>query len=179
VVTVTDLFAPELSEYPVDIELECGETVPTAPEIFGLDNCAGILPVTFNEEVVSNGGTCPTIVRTWCAVDCVGNETCHTQTISTPNVDGLAFNPNVPTLAVMSKSSGMAGISVTAGHSGTWNLEILDINGRLVTPVFNGYMEADGARTFEVDPNNYAEAIYFVRFTNGEQTLTKKMVLMK
>jgi large repetitive protein len=47
---VSDETAPELSELPEDMVVECGSEWPVAPEIFATDNCDNSVTVTYEEH---------------------------------------------------------------------------------------------------------------------------------
>jgi hypothetical protein len=49
VITVSDETAPELSEYPADLVVECGTEAPAAPELTATDNCDSSVNVEFEE----------------------------------------------------------------------------------------------------------------------------------
>jgi hypothetical protein len=73
VITVTDTQAPEFVEVPADLNLACGEDVPSPAQVSAIDNCSGV-SVDLTENVVP--GNCEgsyTIVRTWTASDACGN----------------------------------------------------------------------------------------------------------
>jgi hypothetical protein len=56
VVNFSDSEAPTLSDYPADMELECGELPPDAPVIEASDNCDPDVSVSFNEETIEGEG---------------------------------------------------------------------------------------------------------------------------
>ncbi len=174
IVTVADLFNPTLSEYPADITLSCGDPVPAAPDVTATDNCDNNVTVTFDEQTVGSLN-CPNYVRTWCAVDCSGNEECHVQTIT--------FELNTPqapdaNLNITQLGNGNAFVKVKASNAGVWRLDVLDLNGKLVQPLYEGQMENHQELTFTIGADSMRDGMYFVRFTNGDETLTKKVVMI-
>lgn len=180
-ITVSDFTAPVLSEYPADLELPCGTALPEAPFIFAEDNCQGLMDVTMAENSV-DASPCGTVTRTWCVTDCAGNETCHTQTITfTNNNGGLVQQNTAPknetTLAVYRSSRNQLNINANVEASGNWRIDVYDITGRLVIPVYSGYMESGPVIPFTVDPASLSDELYFIRLTNGEKTITRKMVI--
>jgi hypothetical protein len=94
-ITAEDQTPPTLSSYPENITLTCGQDLPPLPQITGLDNCAGVVPVDFQEETIGLSA-CATVIRSWCVSDCAGQETCHTQTITFNDLPGVTFkvDPN-------------------------------------------------------------------------------------
>lgn len=163
VITISDFFAPVLSDTPEDIILFCGNDIPAPAEITAFDNCLGEVPVVFTESGGNNGG-CSNITRTWCAADCVGNEVCHTQNIFF--VDGTGIQ-------VWQQSDANAVIRVTPDVAGRWNVDIYDVNGKVVSNVFSGEMQANRMMTFDLNIANIGTGVYYVRFSNGETMLSK------
>ena len=94
-ITAEDQTPPTLSSYPENITLTCGQDLPPLPQITGLDNCAGVVAVDFQEETIGLSA-CATVIRSWCVSDCAGQETCHTQTITFNDLPGVTFkvDPN-------------------------------------------------------------------------------------
>ncbi len=94
-ITAEDQTPPTLSSYPENITLPCGQDLPPLPQITGLDNCAGVVTVDFQEETIGLSA-CATVIRSWCVSDCAGQETCHTQTITFNDLPGVTFkvDPN-------------------------------------------------------------------------------------
>lgn len=81
---IGDTVPPVLQNMPADITISCGDPIPVAPNVFGVDDCPGIY-VNFNEvNNQGNPGACQdyTIVRTWTATDLCYNSTSSSQTIS-------------------------------------------------------------------------------------------------
>jgi hypothetical protein len=94
-ITAEDQTPPTLSSYPENITLPCGQDLPPLPQITGIDNCAGVVAVDFQEETIGLSA-CATVIRSWCVSDCAGQETCHTQTITFNDLPGVTFkvDPN-------------------------------------------------------------------------------------
>lgn len=172
-ITITDQFAPELSTYPEDLVLTCGTSAPVPPAITATDNCAGTLPVQFT-EIVEGNGNCSSITRNWCATDCVGQSTCHTQTITfvAPTAQPSS------NLRAWQTAGQQPMVRFTASKSDRWRLDVMDMQGRHVKDLFEGVMEAGEARTMEWNTQELADGIYIVRFTNGVEVLTSNMVIL-
>ncbi len=170
-VLITDMYAPELSSYPEDITLSCGGTIPDIPSVTATDNCLDNLVVDFT-ETTSGATNCPTITRTWCASDCIGNETCHTQTITFTNGAGLIAN----NMNAWSLNTQTARVEVTSAESDVWSLDVFDLNGKIIAPLYNGSINAGETRTFTFNPLTYGDAFYIVRYTNGKEVFTKKLI---
>ena len=178
-VTVSDFNAPELSNYPADLVLNCGQTAPNAPTITASDACQGDLAVVF-EETTASSAPCSEITRTWCVSDCAGNETCHIQTITfvEPIQQQNTPEKGSTNLAVYRSSRDQLTINSNVGKSGNWRLDVFDLTGRLVQPVYSGYIETGVAMPFTVDPSQFSDELYFIRLTNGETTVTKKVAIV-
>lgn len=171
-VIITDMYAPELSEYPEDITLPCGSSIPAAPIITAIDNCADEIEVTFN-EVITPTSNCQIITREWCASDCVGNEVCHTQVITMEAVAGMIPN----TLHGWTVNPQLAMVEVTSEYDNNWELVLFDINGRIVEPLYKGFIRGGEKRTFTFNPRMYEDGIYILRYSNGKDVLTQKILI--
>lgn len=175
IVTVSDFFAPVLSEYPGDLTLDCGVTAPTAPEITATDNCDDNVTVTFSEQTTGNGN-CDTIVRTWCAVDCSGNEECHVQSIVF--VLPIANNEQLHALMNVTGNVGQTpAVTIKSANAGTWKLQVFDITGKMVLSVFEGAMDNEQSKYITLDTNELKDSMYFIRFTDGKESVIQKLVL--
>ena len=172
-VIITDLFAPVLSSYPADITLPCDAVVPPVETVTATDNCLDNVEVEFT-ETFDGTSNCATITRTWCAADCVGNEECHTQTITYSDDAGMVEADVMNAWAVNWHT---AVVEVTTVSTDSWTLEVLDLTGRVIAPLYNGTIQAGETRKFTFDPIAFGDAIYIVRFTNGKEVLTKKVLL--
>jgi hypothetical protein len=49
VITVMDDTAPELVGIPEDLDIDCGDDIPAAADVWAMDNCSGELEATFEE----------------------------------------------------------------------------------------------------------------------------------
>jgi hypothetical protein len=176
VITVSDFFNPTLSEYPEDLALICGEDIPAAPTITASDNCDPDVEVLFNEQFV--GIDCPTIVRTWCATDCSGNEECHIQTITFSDGGGLQPEPEKASMDVVRQVNGDAYVTVKSSKAGIWEVNAYDLKGSLTSQLYSGTMDNNEERRFVLDGAILKDGVYFVRFTNGDETITRKVVMI-
>jgi Fe-S cluster assembly iron-binding protein IscA len=171
-VIITDLYAPELSAYPQDMTIPCGSEIPAVPTITALDNCADDVDVIFT-QVITGTSNCQIITREWCATDCVGNEECHTQVITMEAAPGIIPN----TLNAWSINPTHAKVEVTSEYDNNWVLEIYDLNGRVVEPLYNGFIGGGEKRIFTFNPRMFEDGIYIVRYTNGKDVLTHKILI--
>ncbi|MFK7756121.1 MAG: T9SS type A sorting domain-containing protein, partial [Flavobacteriales bacterium] len=76
---VVDTTAPEISEAPADVTVECS-TIPEPVELTATDNCDDNVEITYSE--VSSDGCPYTITRTWTATDDCGNQDSTIQVIT-------------------------------------------------------------------------------------------------
>jgi len=171
-VIITDLFAPVLSEYPEDMTIPCDNTVPQPPTITAEDNCMGNVAVNFTEEVTTSPNACSIITRSWCATDCIGNEECHTQTITFVPDGGMIMDG----LTAWSLNTQTAIIEVTSADNEQWGLDVFDVNGKVIAPLYQGEIKAGETRRFTFNPLTYGDAFYVVRYTNGKKVLSKKLL---
>lgn len=177
VITISDLHAPVLSEYPADMELDCTDEAPVAPIITVSDNCDNDVVVVFTELVGGGSPDCPTITRTWCATDCTGNEECHEQTITFVTPEAMATNN--ASLYAWQASASDVNIRTRANSNSRWNIEVFDITGRHVETIYSGDMKMDEERQFVLDITHLKDAVYLIRFTNGEERLTKSLAIIR
>lgn len=176
-ITITDFHAPVLSEYPEDITLNCADGAPSAPTITASDNCDSNVSVVFTEEIGGGSPDCPTITRTWCATDCTGNEECHVQTITFGTLAGMA--PNNASLHAWQSSSADVIIRTRANSDTRWNIDVYDITGRKIETIYTGDMKAGEERQYILDITFLKDAVYVIRFSNGEERLTKSLVIIR
>jgi hypothetical protein len=78
----TDTEAPVASLNPLDLQLACNETVPTAPIITFEDNCDEVVIVDFSQQSSTNPNGVITITRIWTAKDDCLNTTVVDQIIT-------------------------------------------------------------------------------------------------
>ncbi len=72
--------APVLSDYPVDMTINCSDLFNEPSVLTATDNCPDGATVSL-EEIITNDECKSTIIRTWTATDACGNSTVHTQSI--------------------------------------------------------------------------------------------------
>ena len=177
VITYVDETAPVLSSYPENIVLVCGDALPEAPEVTAVDNCSGDVDVIFTE--LGEAGTfCPIYERIWCAVDCNGNETCHTQIIFFEEPQGAPMLEQ-PEMQTWQSSLDRLNVQFTAHESGRWGIDAFDMNGRRVSNLFTGDLAAGEPRRIDVDANDFVSGIYFIQFSNGETTVTQRLPIVR
>lgn len=171
---IVDTTAPVLSQTPSDVTISCAGTVPPAAVITATDACDGAVDVEFTETGGNN--PCDPIVRQWCATDCAGNVTCHTQTIfrGTTPVPGAG-----PQLQAVNTDRHQVLVNVLASSAGRWNLDVYDVAGRKVTNLLTQNMDEGQTHTFVLDCNGFTDTIYLFRWFNGTEQVTQKVVMMK
>ena len=108
-ITIQDTTAPVFSApLPSDITLECSQSIPAVSSLTAVDNCNGLVTISFNEQNIP--GTCPnnySIVRTWIATDICGNSQTHTQQITIQDTTPPVFVGNIPASEVFAKCDGI------------------------------------------------------------------------
>jgi len=83
IIYIEDKIRPVLGGIPLDITLQCDESIPAPATAFATDNCTSDVTIQFEESRIN--GDCPnayTLTRTWRAIDDCGNVDINTQTIS-------------------------------------------------------------------------------------------------
>ena len=177
VVTYIDETLPIFSQFPDDLILICGTTLPEAPVLTAVDDCSGEVEVTFT-EIVNSNDPCAPVERSWCAIDCSGNEACFTQLIifEQPQASVIQDQPEVR--AWQNAGDEML-VSFTANAAGRWGLDLYDLNGRKVVNVFAGEMKAGETRTIPMDIEHLIRGVYIMGFSNGEQNATQKLPIIR
>jgi hypothetical protein len=177
VITYLDQTGPVLSEYPEPIYLTCGDPLPAAPAITAEDNCSGAVEVTFT-ELGEAGTLCPIYERIWCAIDCSGNETCHTQVIYFDE-PFAGLTPEQPQMSIWQSSSDRLNVQFTANESGRWGVDAFDLNGRRMSNLFVGDLTSGETRRMDVDAHEFVSGIYIIQFSNGTSTVTKRLPIVR
>jgi hypothetical protein len=177
VVTYVDETAPELSEYPESLILLCGEALPEVPSITATDNCSGEVEVSFVENGTASD-PCAPVERTWCAIDCSGNVTCHTQLIFFEQPQGAPMIDQ-PEMRTWQAALDRVSVQFTANESGRWGVDAFDLNGRRVSNLFVGDLVAGESRRIDVDINEFVSGIYFIQFSNGNSTVTQRLPIVR
>jgi hypothetical protein len=177
VLTFIDQTPPVLSEYPEPIFLICGQPLPEPPVITAEDNCSGIVEVVYT-ELGEAGEPCLPFERNWCAIDCSGNETCHTQLIF---FEQPAATPmlNQPEMSTWQSSQDRLNVQLTAHETGRWGVDAFDMNGRRVGNLFVGELNAGESRTIDADLNQFVSGIYIIQFSNGESVVTQRLPIVR
>lgn len=170
VITVEDQAAPVLSEMPSDVTISCDANLPDTPVITALDDCGGILPVDFQEETIGLD-ICPTFVRTWCATDCAGNTTCHTQTITFEEIQAVAnfrVDPGV---------YGETLIKWTSSQDETVRFAIYNMAGQKLTDAYLLSASAGTAHVVSIDTSRLPGGIYIMQSQSDSGTYTQRFVI--
>ena len=83
-ISLEDNDPPTLSQYPLDLTLECGDSAPLPPTITATDNCDVFPQVNYSQLTLPAPSGCAEeyiLERTWIASDDCGNDEIHVQTI--------------------------------------------------------------------------------------------------
>ena len=114
-VKIKDSTAPVLGTTPANININCGDAIPVAPNITATDNCDPSVLVTLKE--VTNNGNCPgnyTITRTWTAIDDCGNTASKSQVITVEDKTPPVFGQIPADLTINCESPVPANVNPTA-----------------------------------------------------------------
>ena len=168
-ITAEDQTPPTLSVYPEDITLSCSQDLPPVPQITGLDNCAGNLPVDFQEETLGLTA-CATVLRTWCVTDCAGFQTCHTQTITFSDLPGITFKVDPITFG-----ENLIKWSSTEAQSVSFSL--YNMAGQRIIDIKN--IDAIGGVLYNIPLNTlgFAPGVYVVQAHSETGVYTQKIVV--
>ena len=96
--SVNDTIPPVFTDLPLDITLNCGDTIPSIPDVHATDACSSTATVVFKGEVSSLPNGCLgsyTIDRAWEAVDSCGNKNTGFQRITVIDNNPPILN-NIP-----------------------------------------------------------------------------------
>ncbi|TRZ42882.1 gliding motility-associated C-terminal domain-containing protein [Robertkochia solimangrovi] len=115
---VKDEQAPEFDVLPeTTLNASCGN-IPEPAVLTATDNCdLQTIEVTFDEKINTSGSECPgtyTIIRTWSASDCSGNEAVFTQTINVIDDTAPEFVETLPQDITVNCSEVPEAIELTA-----------------------------------------------------------------
>jgi hypothetical protein len=176
-INVEDTTAPELSNYPQDMETGCPLNLESAM-ITATDNCDGEVDVTFTEQTLSpNGeenytGECMTgeqIIRTWTAQDCAGNSTTHTQVITVVEAElpGLApeGTQSLNTFNVTSSEGGEFVLYFRLYFDGQTAIDLVDIYGHRIARIYDGNVEGETDYVVRYPKEGLAQGIYLFRLS--------------
>jgi len=176
VITILDTEAPVLSATPADITILCGQPIPAAPAITASDACAGNIQVDFTQTTVSNTAACGSLIREWCATDCAGNQTCHQQNIT---VITSGQSPEVTTGGVIETYRQAMDVfisTITPAETGQWQVELLDIQGRLLDKLYEGTITPDAPQRIEWSTSRYAGQMFIVRCAGDNGIFYSKVI---
>jgi hypothetical protein len=142
---------------------------------------------------------CPqySIERTWCAVDCSGNETCYTQVISfddlgnTPPVvgGGNAQESNDGTSKGEVSLSKLnvypnpaiekAFFEFSVANSGMAKLEVFNMSGQLVAVLFNAEASSDNNYRVEMNVSELPVGVYLYQLTTNDAVSVDRLIITK
>ncbi|MFT6727746.1 MAG: hypothetical protein ACJAV7_002203, partial [Flavobacteriales bacterium] len=131
--------------------------------------------------------------RTWCATDCSGNESCHTQTITFEDLGGIGSPEGEFPLADVVEAKDNFEIIVVAPNPtaenatikfasptvNTLKLEIYDLAGRKVGVLFNGNVVANQLYTVDFSAGDLESGIYTIRLASQTRQVNEKLVVSK
>lgn len=172
-ITATDNTAPVLSSYPSDIVLPCGSAIPPVPQIIATDACDGFVNVEF-EQTTNTTITCASVVRTWCATDCSGNETCHTQTISFTDAPGGIESPF---FRVVSDAESVLSVRWQAPKAMYVEMDIYTLSGQKIASLHQGEIYGGILYTIPIDPDTFATGIYVVMAKSNAGVFSEKLFI--
>ncbi|WP_452219343.1 HYR-like domain-containing protein [Lacinutrix undariae] len=93
-----DTESPVLSATPEDITVSCVDEIPNPSKVSALDNCAGVLAVTYSQDESQLGLACAggVVIRSWSAEDTCGNAISHMQVITVTPAPEAEFVGDLP-----------------------------------------------------------------------------------
>jgi hypothetical protein len=161
IITGGDQSAPELSLYPEDVTIPCGDPLPPIPIITAFDSCIGELNVDYQEEVVGGIDCDEVYLRTWCATNCAGLATCWTQTISFEDTDATFFS-------VAGNNGQEVILEFSAPSTGYSEMQVYNTAGQLIATPFSGEATSGVTYRLTVPIHQWTSGIYRFRFVQGD-----------
>jgi hypothetical protein len=173
-ITFVDTQAPVLSNIPENITIACGSELPAIDNVQATDACQGNVPVVVTETFVGISN-CPTLRRQYCATDCAGNQTCHTQTISfsTPSGTQALF------ALTNNGQAGMSQLRFAASTDGNVLFEVRNANGQLVDKFNRNDCAAGSLYTVEMETEKYASGMYTITMISSSEMLVQRLLVVR
>jgi len=140
---------------------------------------------------------CPdyTIERSWTAIDCSGNTSTCTQTISfSANVESNDDNEGQSTIDTEAISNERISSTIAvspnpannstvftfkAAYAAKTSLEVLDMTGKKVADVFVGTVEAGASYNVNFNVSDLATGVYTYRLINGTDVKIDRLIINK
>ena len=92
-IIVNDTTAPEFTNCPESITIECSDEVPAVAQgLSAVDNCVGDVEVNYLGEIAAGNACYSTLTRTWEAIDICGNRSNCVQTITIVDTTAPVLN---------------------------------------------------------------------------------------
>ncbi len=133
------------------------------------------------------------IERTWCAIDCAGNESCFTQTISFENLNGLLPQPAPVAFGVSDEEKGnFYFVSIAPNPAVDYTrvefvsevvtrvrLEVYDLNGRMVDVLFEGIVTPDLTYRVLLRTQDLESGVYNFRLAALDEVDNLRFIIAK
>lgn len=137
IVSYVDDVSPVITGVPASISLNCGDAIPSAPQVSVTDNCDVAVMLVFSQNTYP--GSCPNnyqIIRSWSATDACGNVAVQSQIITVSDNEAPVFDyipqdetadcGNLPEPAVLTATDNCSEVSIsysqTVGSGGCPNI---------------------------------------------------------
>ncbi|NKI28031.1 hypothetical protein HCG49_15825, partial [Arenibacter sp. 6A1] len=135
VITIVDTSPPTFVESLPQNTVAAYNSIPSAATLTASDNCDINASVAFVETYIGdNTSTTYTIVRTWTASDCAGNDTVHTQYIYvTEDGDPIGLKIYDVTVDEADNTADFT-VTLTGKVSGGFNVDYNSVNGTAIAP---------------------------------------------
>jgi hypothetical protein len=182
-ISVMDMEAPEFTCTLADLEIATLDELPEPEDCKAFDNCGGEVYVYFTEHAYVSedckGGL--TVIRTWSTADECGNAASVQQTITVcdkkvPDQANATAKSKVTTEVAPNPFRLECAITLTPTVRGKALVEITDLQGRKVTELFTGMVEAGVPVRLTFDPQERDGAVYLYRvILDGEATQGRLM----
>jgi hypothetical protein len=172
IITGGDQSAPELSAYPEDVTIPCGDPLPPVPSISAFDSCIGELDVDFQEEVVGGIDCDEVYLRTWCATNCAGLTTCWTQTISFESSDNTFFS-------IASNTEQEVILEFSTPATGYTEMAVYNNAGQLIATPFSREATAGATQRVVVPTHQWTSGIYRFRLVQGDFVMNQALAKTK
>ena len=133
------------------------------------------------------------VERQWTAIDCSGNTTVCSQSITFDGIgsNGIGGNTTIANEGLeSSKLTGAIAVSPNpannnalftfkAAHTAKTSLEVFDMTGKKVADVFMGSVEAGASYNVNYNVSDLATGVYTYRLTNGADVKIERLIINK
>jgi hypothetical protein len=139
-----------------------------SPLLTGASYTASNLSSTFFDKTGTYRGAFGTTNWMDCWTNFDPQNSPYTSVVNIPNVASISIYPN--------PSNGLTSLNINNDKNVNMNINLLDINGRVITNLFDGTMNA-GSNSVAINTANLQRGLYIVNVLSDNNTATYKLVV--